>query len=234
MQIKIVGKRYSAVKTAVADSDDDVTSFMHFLAEHAVQLQTSKDQAQDAFDAGCNFLKSKGIPPAARVFRWGDMTDWSVEPPPQEILTGDVRFEYRDITNHVAREGHARDSREDLAARLIEASNTLLRAREITDHVLLKAIELGRLQVLWLVYGSESHAGHTAVSTRHKNALSQQNFQSTEEKKTAAVKMFHELRATYPDKKVKVIAADVGSHFGATVGTVKNWVSELKNCNPTP
>ncbi|TKR55697.1 hypothetical protein D7I39_10015 [Allopusillimonas ginsengisoli] len=226
MKIKIIGRRYSKIRTAAAESDDDVTTLIRFLGEHSVKPQTWRDQAQDAHDAGCAYLQSKGLPAAARIFRWGDMKEWSIEPPATTILDQNTKFEGRSITNHVAKEGYERDSQEDLAARLVEVACVLLKAADLNDDLVLKAVELGRLQVLWVVYGNESRTGRKAVATRHKKSLKQVGYASSAERQTLAVKKFHEIRRTYPDKKVKVILVDVATVFGVKPETIRNWVSK--------
>lgn len=70
MKIEKIGKRYSRIGVARAEGDDDISSMLRFFANDSARLQTWRDQAQNAYDAGCAYLKSKGLPAATSVFSW--------------------------------------------------------------------------------------------------------------------------------------------------------------------
>lgn len=241
MKIEKIGKRYSRVGVARAEDDDDISSMLRFFASNSARLQTWRDQAQNAYDAGCAYLKSKGLPAAASVFSWGDMAHWTEERPPAEAYENQ-RLGWRTITNHIAHEGFPRDSQEDLAARLIEVADVLLASKPPDNPPdILQAIELGRLQVLWSVYGGEQSAGGMGGSEKQRKWAKDLGFDSLEELRSAALSIWDRdyngrIKKEAHDAAVAATITHNGS--GKTElkpSTVTRWRRERnKKPQPTP
>lgn len=68
-----------------------------------------------------------------------------------------------------------------------------------------------------------------ANAARHKDALhipGVGTWATTAGKHAAAVRDVAAMKASYPDKQLKAIYADVASRYGVTVGSLKNWCSK--------
>lgn len=121
-----------------------------------------------------------------------------------------------------------------LAARLYEIARIVEVVQDRPDlarpgEVEQRIFELGRVSALAEVYRIDDGQRADALAARHKETLQIAGvgeWATTAGKHAAAVRDVAAMKASYPDKQMKAIYADVARRYEVTVGTLKNWCSK--------
>lgn len=166
---EIIGKRYSRRTRVTAKGDAEIAELFQQIAKAAGDKKTIsfgrwQERAAQVTKQAADYLESKELPSAPKLFKWGNTVEWSAKPPAQ-IDTADP-FEYRSIASHIKKLGYDDDSAEGIAARIIAKAGLLETHRQgqSIDSAISEAIEFGVLITLWRVYSLESKINKSNAS----------------------------------------------------------------------
>jgi hypothetical protein len=168
MKKQIDGKRFSRREQRTPETWEELEGV--FQEEGRLNEDGSRsiggwqEFAENVRGWAAGFLEGRGLPSATHLYWTKGGKRPQRECPPREAFGG-----FRTIDAHIKALGYARDSLEDLAARMIWNAHLLLET-DNSDHAILAAMELMKARTLAVVYGMESETAKKNAQKSKKKA----------------------------------------------------------------